>query len=53
PTTPLLPSEHTLVYGTLPLSLATLAGILVALGVTAATRRIRSARAQRVPSSQI
>ncbi len=53
PTTPLLPSEHTLIYGTLPLSLTTVAGILVALGVTAATRRIRSARAQRVPSSPI
>ncbi len=51
PTTPLLPSEQTLIYGTLPLSLATAAGILVALGVTAATRRIRSARAQRVLSS--
>ncbi|MFB8145199.1 S8 family serine peptidase [Microbacterium sp. NPDC056003] len=38
---PLLPSGQTLLYGTLPLSVATAAAILVALGVTAAVRRIR------------
>ncbi|WP_374312160.1 S8 family serine peptidase [Microbacterium sp.] len=38
---PLLPSRDTVLYGTLPLSLATMAAILVALGVTAAVRRIR------------
>lgn len=41
---PLLPSADTLRYGTVPLAAATLAAILVALGVTAAARRIRSER---------
>jgi membrane-anchored mycosin MYCP len=40
---PLLPSQETLVYGTVPLLLGTASAILVALGVTAAVRRIRSA----------
>lgn len=48
--TPLLPSAETLRYGTVPLVAGTLAAILVALGVTAAARRIRSARALRSPS---
>ena len=52
-TSPLLPSESTLLYGTLPLTVVTVAGILVALGVTAAARRIRSARALRQPSRYI
>ncbi|GAA4352073.1 S8 family serine peptidase [Microbacterium rhizosphaerae] len=46
----LLPSEGTLLYGTLPLVALTAVGILVALGVTAAVRRIRSARTPRSPS---
>jgi membrane-anchored mycosin MYCP len=50
---PLLPTGDTLLYGTLPLSAGTLAAILVALGVTAAARRIRSARAPRAPRSPI
>ncbi|MET0726410.1 MAG: S8 family serine peptidase [Leifsonia sp.] len=41
---PLLPSRDTLLYGTLPLLMLTVTAILVALGVTAAVRRIRSAR---------
>ncbi|WP_127475811.1 S8 family serine peptidase [Microbacterium sulfonylureivorans] len=45
---PLLPSRDTLLYGTLPLSVATATAILVALGVTAAVRRIRSS--SRAPS---
>lgn len=48
PASPLLPSGDTLLYGTLPLSGATLTAILVALGVTAAVRRIRSS--SRAPS---
>ncbi len=48
--TPLLPSADTLRYGTAPLVAGTFAAILVALGVTAAARRIRSARAPRSPS---
>lgn len=40
---PLVPTADTLLYATLPLTAATLAAILVALGVTAAVRRIRSA----------
>ncbi len=44
PLSPLLPTEDTLRYGTVPLVGATLAAILVALCVTAAVRRIRSAR---------
>lgn len=47
---PLLPSADTLRYGTVPLVGATLAAILVALGVTAVARRIRSERAHRTPS---
>ena len=47
-TTPLLPDRDTVLYGTLPLSLVTVAAILVALGVTAAVRRIRLA--SRAPS---
>jgi subtilisin family serine protease len=45
---PLLPTRETLLYGTLPLVMVTSAAILVALGVTAAVRRIRSA--SRTPS---
>lgn len=45
---PLLPSRDTVLYGTLPLSVGTVAAILVALGVTAAVRRIRLA--SRAPS---
>ncbi|MCP2637816.1 S8 family serine peptidase [Microbacterium sp. HD4P20] len=45
---PLLPDSDTLLYGTLPLTAATAAAILVALGVTAAVRRIRLA--SRAPS---
>jgi len=48
---PLLPSRETLIYGSLPLFALTLAGILVALGVTAAARRVRTARDTRPPSS--
>jgi len=47
---PLLPSADSLRYGTLPLVALTVPGILIALGVTAAARRIRSARA-RTPHS--
>lgn len=46
----LLPSPDTLRYGTVPLFGGTLMAILVALGVTAAARRIRSARVPRAPS---
>ncbi|MHC9043545.1 S8 family serine peptidase [Microbacterium saperdae] len=46
---PLLPSADSLRYGTLPLVALTVPGILIALGVTAAARRIRSARALRTP----
>lgn len=46
----LLPSADTLRYGTLPLLAVTVPAILVALGVSAAVRRIRSARASRTPS---
>lgn len=42
---PLIPSADSLLYGTLPLVALTVPGILIALGVTAAARRIRSARA--------
>lgn len=49
PASPLLPSEETLLYGTLPLVALTVPGILIALGVTAAARRIRLARS-RTPS---
>lgn len=46
----LLPTEQTLRYGTLPLAAVTMAAILVALGVTAAARRISSARDTREPN---
>lgn len=46
PGSPLLPSAESLRYGTLPLIALTVPGILIALGVTAAARRIRSARAR-------
>jgi subtilisin family serine protease len=45
---PLLPTQETLMYGSLPLLLVTGTAILGALGVTAAVRRIRSA--SRAPS---
>ncbi|MFK0401756.1 S8 family peptidase [Microbacterium sp. NPDC090225] len=48
---PLLPSADSLRYGTLPLVALTVPGILVGLGVTAAARRIRSARVRRTPHS--
>jgi subtilisin family serine protease len=48
---PLLPSAESLRYGTLPLIALTVPGILMGLGVTAAARRIRSARAPRTPHS--
>lgn len=51
PGSPLLPSAESLRYGTLPLIALTVPGILVGLGVTAAARRIRSARASRTPKS--
>jgi subtilisin family serine protease len=49
PGSPLLPSADSLRYGTLPLVALTVPGILIALGVTAAARRIRSARSLRTP----
>lgn len=48
---PLLPTADTLRYGTLPLTALTVAAIMVVLGLTAAARRIRSARESRSPSS--
>jgi len=51
PASPLLPSADTLKYGTVPLLAVTLAAIMIGLGVTAAVRRIRSARDPRTPSS--
>lgn len=48
---PLLPSAETLRYGTVPLVALTVAAIMVVLGLTAAARRIRSARESRSPSS--
>ncbi len=47
---PLIPTPDTLLYGSLPLLAVTLAAILVSLGVTAAVRRIRSARAPARPA---
>lgn len=47
---PLLPSAETLRYGTVPLLAVTVPAILIGLGVTAAARRIRLARAPRSPS---
>lgn len=47
---PLLPSADSLRYGTLPLIALTVPGILIGLGVTAAARRIRTARKHRTPA---
>lgn len=47
---PLLPSRDSVLYGSLPLGAGTLAAIMIALGVTAAARRIRQARISREPS---
>lgn len=47
---PLLPSRDSVLYGSLPLAGATLAAIMIALGVSAAARRIRQARTSRAPS---
>jgi type VII secretion-associated serine protease mycosin len=44
-----LPSRDRVLYGSLPLMAVTLPAILVGLGVTAAARRIRSARGTRTP----
>jgi subtilisin family serine protease len=44
---PLMPTETTLLYGSLPLMAITVAAILLSLGVTAAVRRVRSARVPR------
>ena len=52
PGSPLVPSADSLLYGTLPLVALTVPGILIGLGVTAAARRIRSARALRTPKSR-
>lgn len=46
---PLIPNRQTLHYGTLPLIALTVPGILIGLGVTAAARRIRSARVESAP----
>ena len=50
PGSPLLPSAETLRYGTLTLLALTVPGTLIALGVTAAARRIRSERGRRTPT---
>ncbi len=50
PGSALLPSGDSLRYGTVPLLAATLVAIMVGLGVTAAARRVRSARIPREPS---
>ncbi|BDZ38951.1 S8 family peptidase [Microbacterium suwonense] len=50
PGSPLLPSAETLRYGTLPLLALTVPGIVIALGVTAAARRIRTERGRRTPT---
>src|SRR5690606_320490 len=47
---PLLPSAESLRNGTLPLIALTVPGILIGLGVTAAARRIRTARKQSTPA---
>ncbi|WP_314455073.1 S8 family serine peptidase [uncultured Microbacterium sp.] len=47
---PLLPSSDSVLYGSLPLGAATLAAIMIALGVSAAARRSRQARTSREPS---
>ncbi|MBB2974861.1 subtilisin family serine protease [Microbacterium endophyticum] len=46
----LIPTAASLTYGTLPLVAVTVPAILGALGVTAAVRRIRSARHSRTPT---
>ncbi|MBA8815810.1 subtilisin family serine protease [Microbacterium halimionae] len=46
----LIPTAESLTYGTLPLVAVTVPAILGALGVTAAVRRIRSARHSRTPT---
>ena len=51
PGSPLLPSADSLRFGTLPLIALSVPGILVGLGVTAAARRIRSARKLRTPAA--
>ncbi|MFT4220870.1 MAG: S8 family serine peptidase [Microbacterium sp.] len=48
---PLLPTPDTIRYGTLPLIVVTVPAILIGLGVTAAVRRIRSARSSGASSS--
>lgn len=53
PDSPYVPSAASLRYGTLPLAVVTATGILIALGVTAAVRRIRSTRGSRATSSSI
>ncbi len=50
PGSPLLPSAESLRYGTLPLLVVTVPGILIGLGVTAAARRIRTERGRRAPT---
>lgn len=47
---PLLPTADTVLYGSLPLLAATTAAILIALGVTAAVRRITLSRVSRETS---
>ena len=50
PGSALLPSAETLRYGTVPLLAGTVLAIMVGLGVTAAARRVKSARIPREPS---
>ena len=50
PISPLLPTADTVRYGTVPLLVVTLTAIMVALGLTAAARRVNSERASRRPS---
>lgn len=50
PESALLPSADSLRYGTVPLLAGTVVAIMVGLGVTAAARRVRSARASRTSS---
>ncbi len=47
---PLLPTRDSVLYATVPLAGATLAAIMITLGVSAAARRIRQARTSREPS---
>jgi len=49
PVSALLPDRERVLYGSLPLMAVTAPAILVALGVTVAARRIRSARSSRTP----